>query len=66
LLNKCGGLKWLTGEPGMPAMIQELVKELARANGTTCDIVSQSVEANFLRLSQDDSELLQRSRIVSK
>ena len=54
LLNRCGGLKWLTGEPGMPLMIAEVVGEMARLKEVTTDAMPQTVGANLLRLIEDD------------
>jgi len=52
-----GGQKWLTGEPGMPLLIKDVVQAIAKLRKTTVQVIIQTVQANFLRLIQDDSLL---------
>ncbi len=49
-----GGAKWLTGEIGMPVLIKEVVKKLAKLKDTTPEGLIEIVQANFLRLIRDD------------
>jgi len=45
-----GGLKWLTGEVGMPQVLTRVVEELARVKETSADEIERRVEGNFKRL----------------
>lgn len=45
-----GGMKWLTGEVGMPHMINDVVKTLAELRGSTPIVIAQTVCDNFHRL----------------
>ena len=49
-----GGQKWLTGEPGMPLLIKDVVQAIAKLRKTTVQVIIQTVQTNFLRLIQDD------------
>lgn len=49
-----GGLRWLTGELGMPADIKKVVAALARVRQSTPERISESVQRNFLRLTAAD------------
>jgi TatD DNase family protein len=49
-----GGVQWLTGEMGMPTLILDVVRELARLRKMTLEDISRIVEDNFLRLVQSD------------
>ena len=49
-----GGLKWLNGRIGMPSDISTVVDTLAHIKKTTPENIIQTVEANFLRLIDDD------------
>lgn len=49
-----GGQKWLTGEPGMPLLIKDVVQAIAKRRKTTVQVIIQTVQTNFLRLIQDD------------
>jgi TatD DNase family protein len=49
-----GGQKWLTGEPGMPLLIKDVILTLAKLRETTPHIIIQRVQGNFVRLIQDD------------
>jgi Tat protein secretion system quality control protein TatD with DNase activity len=55
-----GGLKWLTGQPGMPHHLLEVVQAVAELKRTTPDAVEQAVQRNWLRLVQDDAWLAGR------
>jgi len=57
LLNRFGGLKWLTREPGMPLLIKEVVQELATLREPIADAIVHTVQANLLHLIQDDQTL---------
>lgn len=59
LLNRCGGLKWLTGEPGMPLIIKEVAEELAKLKYSITDTFTQAVEANLQGLLQGNLHLWQ-------
>jgi TatD DNase family protein len=54
-----GGLKWLTGKPGMPGILGDVVAQLARLRGTDQEEMAQIVEDNFERLIGDDPRLSQ-------
>lgn len=54
MLNRFGGLKWLTGEPGIPTIIRDVAEELANLKARTRDAITQGIGANFLRLIEDD------------
>ncbi len=49
-----GGLEWLTGTPGMPAVIKDVIEALAKLRKTTTEDIMQTVQTNFLRLIQND------------
>lgn len=49
-----GGLKWLTGVPGMPQMVVEVVEALAKLKGITVEETVQMVQSNFEKLIGDD------------
>jgi TatD DNase family protein len=49
-----GGQKWLTGEPGMPLLIKDVVQAIAKLRKTTVQVIIQTVQTNFLRLIQGD------------
>jgi Tat protein secretion system quality control protein TatD with DNase activity len=44
----------LTGEPGMPLLIKDVVQAIAKLRKTTVQVIIQTVQTNFLRLIQDD------------
>ena len=52
-----GGLKWLTGEPGMPLIVNQLVQSVAKVKGTTTDAIIQAVQVSLLKLIEDDRRL---------
>lgn len=45
-----GGWQWLTGEPGMPAILPRVVQELGRVRGLAPDEMASVVEENARRL----------------
>ncbi len=49
-----GGQKWLTGEPGMPLLIKDVVQAIAKLRKVTVQVIIQTVQTNFVRLIQDD------------
>jgi TatD DNase family protein len=55
-----GGLRWLTGETGMPHHLQAVLQTLARLKDTTPEVIQTWVDHNFLRLVKDDSWLPER------
>jgi TatD DNase family protein len=52
-----GGLKWLTGQPGMPRHLLEVVQAVAELKGTTPEAIRQAIQRNWLRLVQGDAWL---------
>ena len=53
-----GGLEWLIGTPGVPAVIEEdVVAALADVRETTGGDIARTVERNFLRLIDGDPRL---------
>jgi TatD DNase family protein len=52
-----GGAEWLTGDPGMPALLEAVVAALAEIRQTTPDDIVRTVSRNFLRLIDDDPRL---------
>lgn len=60
-----GGLKWLTGTLGMPAVLNNVVKEIARIKETTISEAAQVIQTNFVRLIEDDPWFQEVSTISS-
>lgn len=59
-----GGLQWLTGTPGTPVSLEDVVNKLAEVRQTDAGAIVQAVRDNFLRLIGDDPRLADvRSRI---
>jgi len=54
------GARWLTGTPGMPRLIENVVRALAEVRGTTPETIVQMVQTNFARLIQNDPWLPER------
>lgn len=52
-----GGPRGFTGEPGMPGLVQDVVRGVAEARGTTVESIIQAVQANMLELIGDDRRL---------
>ena len=52
-----GGMKWLTGEIGMPHHLEDVIQALARLKDTTPEVIQKQVSHNFLRLVEDDAWL---------
>ena len=44
-----GGIKWLTGKPGMPLEISDVVRKLAKVKHTTPEAIIKTVDSNFVR-----------------
>lgn len=57
-----GGLKWLKGTPGMPRVLSDVVRAIARLKQTSAQVVQQNVQDNFSRLVQDDPWLAETQR----
>jgi TatD DNase family protein len=49
-----GGFKWLTGVPGMPHMLTEVVEVLAKLREMTIEEMVQTLQSNFERLIGDN------------
>lgn len=45
-----GGMKWFTGKPGMPLLISDVVRDLAKVKNTTPDTIIKTVDSNFAQL----------------
>lgn len=52
-----GGLEWLTGTPGTPRAVENVVQALAEIHGTTPDEIERTVERNLARLIGSDDRL---------
>lgn len=52
-----GGLEWMTGEPGPPRVIRDVVDALAEARDTSVGHVIETVERNFEALLARDPQL---------
>jgi TatD DNase family protein len=52
-----GGLKWLKGVVGMPTDIRNVIQVIAQVRNSSPGAVSQTVQANFLRMIKDDTGL---------
>ena len=55
-----GGIKWLTGKPGMPLVINDVVRELAKVKNTTPETIIKTVDSNFAQLVESDSWIRDR------
>jgi len=55
-----GGLRWLTGSPGMPLVVRDVVGALAELRGTSVGDIIETVQCNFQRLIGDDPLLSRR------
>lgn len=49
-----GGLQWLTGEPGMPRVLEKVIEALARLRSTAPAAMVERVQENFLSLLERD------------
>lgn len=49
-----GGLQAFTGEYGMPVLVKDIVRGIARARQTTDEAIIETVQANWLGLIRDD------------
>lgn len=52
-----GGPKGFIGKPGTPALVQDVVRGVAEARGTTTEAIIRAVQANMLDLIRDDERL---------
>lgn len=52
-----GGWEWLTGKPGTPQVLQDVIDELAVLRHTSVHLLIETVKSNFLRLIELDSQL---------
>jgi TatD DNase family protein len=57
-----GGLKWLTGEAGMPSIVQKVVEQIAIVRAAPPRAIADAMEENFRRLIQGDRRLSQWRR----
>ena len=60
-----GGLKWLTGEVGMPSAIRNVAAALAQLRQSTSERIAQSVQQNFVRLIAADTWLREFREVLS-
>jgi TatD DNase family protein len=58
-----GGVKWLTGEMGLPRIVQHVVERVAQLKETTAIGIAQIVRENFLNILHGDRWL---SEVLSK
>ncbi len=58
-----GGQEWLTGTPGKPVIIKDVVQKLAELRQTTTQVIIDTVQDNFIQLISDAPRL---SDICSK
>ena len=59
-----GGEEWLTGILGMPVLVTKVIQGLAKLRNMTVEMMSQTIEKNFLQLIQNDPWLLETYRRV--
>ncbi|MCD6161783.1 MAG: TatD family hydrolase [candidate division Zixibacteria bacterium] len=52
-----GGYNWLAGKPGMPGILNNVIKEAADIRGASVDNIINVVERNFKRLIADNNKL---------
>jgi TatD DNase family protein len=52
--DKPGGPKGFIGGPGMPALLNDVVRGIAKARKTTGEAITRTVQANLLKLIRDD------------
>ncbi len=52
-----GGSKWLTGKPGNPSLIREVVRGIAEARKSTVRKIEETIQGNFLELTVPDFNL---------
>ena len=50
-----GGIKWLTGKPGMSLEISDVVRELAKVKNTTPETIINTVDSTIVQLVESDS-----------
>jgi TatD DNase family protein len=61
-----GGPEWLTGTPGMPALVEHVVQALAEVRESTPEEIRQTVWSNLMRLFRDDPWLGDRCAILGR
>jgi TatD DNase family protein len=52
-----GGYKWLSGKPGKPAILNEVIKTIAEIRGNSTEDIVNMVKMNFERLIDNDSTI---------
>ncbi len=52
-----GGWEWLSGTPGMPGLLNDVIRTLAEIREVATDELAETLRANFLRLIADDPYL---------
>jgi len=52
-----GGPQWLTGKPGTPLLIRDVVRGIAEARKSTVREIEEAIQKNFLELVRGDSGL---------
>jgi TatD DNase family protein len=60
-----GGLKWLTGEVGMPSVISKVVDALAELRTSTPERIERTVQSNMIRLVDKDTRLATMRYLLS-
>jgi len=60
------GQQWLTGTPGMPRHIKDVIEKLAEVRKTTTQDIIDTVQNNFTRLIKDDHWLSDSRLKISK
>ena len=61
-----GGPSGFLGEPGRPVLIQEVVRGVAAARGTTVEAILQAVRANWLALIGEDPRLSELGAVLEE
>jgi TatD DNase family protein len=61
-----GGLEWLIGVPGMPSAVEDVVRALADARGSSPAEIARTVERNLVRLIDGDRRLAGALRALNR
>jgi TatD DNase family protein len=61
-----GGLEWLTGTPGMPGAVEDVVRTLAEIRGDAPAETARTVERNLVRLIEGDRGLAGALRALGR
>ena len=61
-----GGPRGFIGQPGMPALVQDVVQGIAEARRTTTESIVQTVQANLWELIRDDQRLSDMRAILAE